>query len=104
GTDVAARLGITKWEPPLESTDGEAERPHPAFHGYTDIENYRNFPDLFEPGEEWSSPRRSTARTPGWGSSARPRPRAAGPSWPAATTSGARSSTRRAGGRSSGRC
>jgi RNA ligase (TIGR02306 family) len=52
GTDVAARYRITKWEPPPEAADGESERPHPAFHAYTDIENYRNFPDLFGEGEE----------------------------------------------------
>jgi RNA ligase (TIGR02306 family) len=33
-------------------SDGEAERPHPAFHKYTDVENYRNFPGLFRDGEE----------------------------------------------------
>lgn len=52
GTDVAERYGITKWEPPAEQIDGESERRHPAFHGYTDIENYRNFPDLLHEGEE----------------------------------------------------
>jgi RNA ligase (TIGR02306 family) len=52
GTDMAGRLGITKWQPPPEVGDGEADRPHPAFHAYTDIENYRNFPDLFVEGEE----------------------------------------------------
>jgi RNA ligase (TIGR02306 family) len=51
GKDLAGLLGITKWEPPLENTDGDSERPHPAFHSYTAIENYRNFPDLFRPGE-----------------------------------------------------
>jgi RNA ligase (TIGR02306 family) len=51
GTDVAALLGITKWEPP-PVFGGEADVPHPAFHGYTDMENYRNFPDLFAEGEE----------------------------------------------------
>jgi RNA ligase (TIGR02306 family) len=51
GTDVAARYGITKWEPPPEQIDGESERAHPAFHTYTDIENYRNFPDLLPDGE-----------------------------------------------------
>jgi RNA ligase (TIGR02306 family) len=52
GADVAARLGITKWEPPPERSDGDADVPHPAFHGYTDIENYRNFPGLLCEGEE----------------------------------------------------
>jgi RNA ligase (TIGR02306 family) len=49
---VAARYGITKWEPPPETTDGDSEKPHPAFHGYVDIENFRNFPDLIQEGEE----------------------------------------------------
>jgi RNA ligase (TIGR02306 family) len=52
GADVAARLGITKWEPPAAIIDGDADKPHPAFHGYTDIENYRNFPDLIGVGED----------------------------------------------------
>jgi RNA ligase (TIGR02306 family) len=52
GTDVAARYGITKYEPPPVFDDGESERAHPAFHHYTDLENYRNFPDLIAPGEE----------------------------------------------------
>ena len=52
GTNVAELLGITKWEPPLECSDGDAERPHPGFHKYTDIENYRNFPALLKDGEE----------------------------------------------------
>jgi RNA ligase (TIGR02306 family) len=52
GTDVAGHYGITKWEPPAEQIDGESERSHPAFHSYTDIENYRNFPDLLADGEE----------------------------------------------------
>jgi RNA ligase (TIGR02306 family) len=52
GTDVASCLGITKWEPPPDITDGDADRPHPAFHGYTDIENYRNFPGLIVEGEQ----------------------------------------------------
>jgi hypothetical protein len=52
GTDVAEHYGITKWEPPLECQDGDAERPHPAFHRYFDMENIRNFPDLFQPGDD----------------------------------------------------
>ncbi len=52
GADVAAHYGITKWEPPPDTLDGEAERSHPAFHGYVDLENFRNFPDLFQEGEE----------------------------------------------------
>lgn len=53
GKDVAEVLGITKWEPPQECTDGDAERPHPAFHAYFTLENLRNFPtDVFVEGEE----------------------------------------------------
>jgi RNA ligase (TIGR02306 family) len=52
GQDVAALLGIRKWEPPQPCTDGAADRPHPAFFRYTDIENFRNFPDVFHAGEE----------------------------------------------------
>ncbi len=51
-TNVAEYYGVTKWEPPLLAEDGDAERPHPAFVRYTDIENYRNFPDVIKEGEE----------------------------------------------------
>jgi RNA ligase (TIGR02306 family) len=51
GDDVAAILNVTKWEPPISCTDGDAERPHPAFHRYFDMENFRNFPDLIPDGE-----------------------------------------------------
>lgn len=52
GTDVAAYYGVTKWEPPLKCMDGDAATPHPAFHRYFDMEHLRNFPDLFQVGEE----------------------------------------------------
>lgn len=52
GTDVAEVLGITKYDPPQPCTDGDSERPHPSFFRYTDIENYRNFPDVLKDGEE----------------------------------------------------
>ena len=52
GADVAAFYGITKWEPPQDSTDGDRERAHPAFHSYFELENYRNFPGLLVEGEE----------------------------------------------------
>jgi RNA ligase (TIGR02306 family) len=52
GFDVAGHYGVTKWEPPLRTQDGEAEVPHPAFHRYFDMENLRNFPDLIPAGEE----------------------------------------------------
>ena len=52
GTDVAGFYGVSKWEPPPENADGKAEREDAAFHRYTNIENFRNFPNLFVPGEE----------------------------------------------------
>ena len=52
GTDVRAHFGVTKWEPPIENVDGDAESPHPAFHAYTDIEHLANFPGLIQDGED----------------------------------------------------
>ncbi|WP_422928061.1 RNA ligase (ATP) [Singulisphaera sp. PoT] len=52
GLDVKDHYGVTKFEPPVRPTDGESLPPVPAFHLYTDIENIRNFPDVFSPGEE----------------------------------------------------
>lgn len=51
GDDVAGVLGITKWEPPMSCTDGDAAPPHPAFHRYFTLENYRNFLELIPVGE-----------------------------------------------------
>lgn len=58
GTDVAAKLGITKYEPPIASIPGHMQtksktrvRSNPNFHKYTDIENFKHYPNLFEPGE-----------------------------------------------------
>ena len=52
GKNVADILKITKWEPPIKATDGDAMSEHPSFHRYTDIENIRNFPDVIKEGEE----------------------------------------------------
>ncbi len=52
GTDVSEFYGVTKWEPPLSCVDGDAASPIPAFHKYTGIENWQNFPDIFVDGEE----------------------------------------------------
>jgi RNA ligase (TIGR02306 family) len=52
GTDVKDHYGVTKWEPPLTATDGDAERPHSRFHAYTDIERIQNFPGVIKDGEE----------------------------------------------------
>jgi RNA ligase (TIGR02306 family) len=52
GLDVKDHYGVTKFEPPVRPTDGDALPPLAAFHGYTDIENIRNFPDVLKAGEE----------------------------------------------------
>lgn len=52
GTDLREYFGVTKWEPPLESSEGETEPAHPAFHAYTDIEHLANFPGVIADGEE----------------------------------------------------
>lgn len=58
GENVAERLGITKWEPPVQTfTRGPSVgkpnrlRPNPNFSRYTDIENVKNFPSVFKPGD-----------------------------------------------------
>jgi RNA ligase (TIGR02306 family) len=52
GEDVSEKLGITKYEPPPKNVDGDQETDHPLFISYCNIENFRNFPDIFEEGEE----------------------------------------------------
>src|SRR5918993_2985958 len=52
GTDLRGHFGVNKWEPPIESADGEVEPAHPAFHAYTDIEHLANFPGVIADGEE----------------------------------------------------
>ena len=52
GKDVADFYEITKYEPPVKTSCGDAETPHELFPKYTDIENLRNFPIVFEKGEE----------------------------------------------------
>lgn len=52
GTDVSEHYGIGKYRPPVKLSAGDAERSHPLFQKYTDIENLRNFPDVLVPGEE----------------------------------------------------
>lgn len=51
GQDVAAHYGAAKYQPPLRVSAGDAEVDHPLFTTYTEIENMRNFPAVFEPGE-----------------------------------------------------
>jgi RNA ligase (TIGR02306 family) len=51
GDDVAETLGITKYLPPFRPSDGDAETPCALLQKYTNIENLRSFPEVFEPGE-----------------------------------------------------
>lgn len=59
GDDVTKELGIVKYEPPKERSPGcsygKVKRNHqtnPNFYKYTDIENYKNYPNVFQEGEE----------------------------------------------------
>jgi RNA ligase (TIGR02306 family) len=53
GQDVTEALGITKYDPPIPVHMAGIVRPeHACFRKYTDIENWKNFPDLLRPGEE----------------------------------------------------
>ncbi len=58
GTDVAERLGVTKYEPPERfeppvGKHGKKRSPpvNPNFQKFTDIENVKWWPNLFAPGE-----------------------------------------------------
>lgn len=52
GADLTEFLGITKWEEPIPVHMAGQLRAEPGeFVKYTDIENYKNFPDVFENGE-----------------------------------------------------
>jgi len=51
GENVAEYYGAKKYEPPVRPTAGDAEREHSLFVAYTEIENMRNFPTIFEAGE-----------------------------------------------------
>jgi RNA ligase (TIGR02306 family) len=60
GTDVAAKLGITKFEPPLDKSSWTSRglaptskrNINPNFSKYTGIENFKNYSSLFEEGEQ----------------------------------------------------
>lgn len=59
GENVAEYYGATKYEPPqrgftrhgVNVPHPDALPEHPLFYRYTDIENMRNFPDIFDDGE-----------------------------------------------------
>jgi RNA ligase (TIGR02306 family) len=53
GDDVTKILGITKYEPPESSTPSHMKatskkKSNPHFHQYTDIDNFKHYPDIFE--------------------------------------------------------
>ena len=52
GDIVTEVFDITKYEPPMKITAGDQDSDHPLFFKYTDIQNWRNFPDLIKDGEE----------------------------------------------------
>ena len=52
GTDVMEHFGVTKYEPPPETTEGDEEKPNTFFYKYTNIENYQNYPNAIPEGDE----------------------------------------------------
>lgn len=54
GDDLTERLGVTKYEPPVSIGPRSGvqattrKRTNPFFRKYTDIENYKNYPKLFD--------------------------------------------------------
>lgn len=62
GDNVAEVLGITKWEPPTPAWQqpintgkrkrGSLNNPNPEFYKYTDIDNIKNFPGVFDEDDE----------------------------------------------------
>ncbi len=51
GTEVSEKYNFQKYVPPIRITAGDAAPEDPFFDRYTNIENIRNFPDVFEEGE-----------------------------------------------------
>lgn len=56
GDDVSKILGITKWEPPTSQNHQQAniiskKKLNPYFDKYTEIENIKNYKNIFEPGD-----------------------------------------------------
>lgn len=52
GENVADYYGVTKYEPPPRANTVDALPDDPLFVRYTTIEDMRNFPTVFDPGEE----------------------------------------------------
>lgn len=57
GYDLTAKLGVTKYEPPVHMTPQSRanqvsrKQVNPHFDKYTDIENFKNYPELFQPND-----------------------------------------------------
>jgi len=51
-TDLAEYFGAVKYEPPVKVSVGDALPEHPLFPKYTDIENMRSYPHIFQDGEQ----------------------------------------------------
>src|SRR5215217_322733 len=49
--DFAETLGITKWVPPIPVHMGGSAEAAPDLLPWIDIENFKRYPDIFEPGE-----------------------------------------------------
>lgn len=52
GTDVREHYGVTKYEPPVKTCDGDQAPDHPLFHQYTSMERFGDNPNVFQDGEE----------------------------------------------------
>lgn len=52
GENVAERMGITKYAPPIRYNGGDMLPEHPMFTRYTDIENMRHFTTVIKDGED----------------------------------------------------
>jgi len=57
GDDITEKLGVTKYEPPIEQAPlgmgvTRATKKHPYFPEYAKIPHFKNYPTLFEEGEQ----------------------------------------------------
>ena len=51
--NIVEILELKKWDPPIKiQMRGNGRNQHPDFHRYTDIENYNNYPNVIQIGEE----------------------------------------------------
>lgn len=51
GEEVADKLGIVRYEPPEDLRAEDQAPDHPLFPNYARVENFRNFPEAFNPNE-----------------------------------------------------